>query len=268
MTPGEILLPGGRVETGWWGPGPEAAPTILLLHEGLGSLRLWRDLPARLAAMTGCGVFAWSRLGYGFSDPVPLPRPLDYLRREATEALPRVLDATGLRRGLLFGHSDGASIAAIHAGAVPDPRIAGLVLVAPHFFIEAVALDGIVATRRRYEAGELRERLARHHRHVDIAFRGWCETWLHPAFPGSFDLRPELGRIRVPVLALQGEADGYGTEDQLRVLEDLAPGPVERRMLPGLGHAPQMEAPEMVLPLVRDFAKRVLSAAPPASPAP
>lgn len=258
MIPGEIRLRQGRLETGWWGPGPDDAPTLVLLHEGLGSLGLWKQFPALLAAATGCGVCAYSRFGYGNSDPVPLPRPLDYMRREAREVLPRVLDAIGLRRGLLVGHSDGGSIAAIHAGTVRDFRIQGAVLMAPHFFTEAMGLAAIAEAKRRYETGDLRGRLARHHRDPDIAFWGWNGAWLDPDFPAAFDLRGDISQIRVPLLAIQGEADPYGTAEQLRVLRQASSAPVEVRMLPGIGHAPQAEAPEPVLAAVRDFASRVL----------
>lgn len=257
MRPGEIHLAEGRVETGWWGPGPEAAPSILLLHEGLGSLGLWRDFPARLAAATGWSVFAWSRFGYGGSDPTALPRPLDYLEREAVSVLPRLLAAIAPRRFILFGHSDGASIAAIHAGACPDPRLQGLVLLAPHVFTEPVGLAGVAATRERYAQGDLRARLARHHRHVDIAFHGWADAWLDPRFPAGFDLLPQVRQIRQPVLAIQGEADAYGTPEQLHAIAREAPGPVELLLLPGIGHAPQAEAPEAVLAAVRDFLARL-----------
>jgi pimeloyl-ACP methyl ester carboxylesterase len=235
----------------------------VLLHEGLGSLALWRDFPARLADATGCGVFGYSRFGYGGSDAAGLPRPLDYMRREAREVLPRVLDAAGLRRGILFGHSDGASIAAIHAGSVGDPRVAGLVLLAPHFFTEPGGLAAIEAARERYAAGDLRRRLARHHRDVDVAFGGWSGAWLDPGFPAAFDLRPEVARIRLPVLAIQGEADAYGTADQLHALARQAPGPVEVLLLPGVGHAPQAEAPAAVLAATRRFAARLFAAAGP-----
>ncbi|WP_431268418.1 alpha/beta fold hydrolase [Dankookia sp. P2] len=257
MRPGEIRLEEGRLETGWWGPEPEATPSIVLLHEGLGSLGLWRDFPARLAAATGRGVFAWSRFGYGQSDPVALPRPLDYLRREATELLPRVLDAARLRRFILFGHSDGASIAALHAGACADARLQGVVVVAPHVFTEPIGLAGVAAMQARYATGDLRTRLARHHRDPDIAFHGWAGAWLDPSFPASFDLLPEVRRIRLPVLAIQGEADEYGTPAQLHAIAREAPGPVELLLLPGVGHAPQAEVPEAVLAAVRRFTARL-----------
>ena len=257
MTPGEIRLPQGRLETGWWGPGPEQAPTLVLLHEGLGSLGLWRQFPARLAEATGCGVFAYSRFGYGASDPVVLPRPLDYMQREAREVLPRVLDAIGLRRGVLIGHSDGGSIAAIHAGSFQDFRLHGAVLLAPHFFTEAMGLAAIAEAKQRYQDGDLRARLARHHRDVDNAFWGWNGAWLDPGFPAAFDLLADVIHIRVPVLAIQGTADPYGTEEQLRALQREAYCPVEVRMLPGIGHAPHAEAPDAVLAAVGDFAGRV-----------
>jgi pimeloyl-ACP methyl ester carboxylesterase len=261
MTPGEILLAEGRLETGWWGPGPDVAPTIALLHEGLGSLALWRDFPARLAEVTGCGVFAFSRFGYGGSDPVPLPRPLDYMQREAREVLPRVLDVIGLRRGVLLGHSDGASIAAVHAGSLQDFRVQGLVLLAPHFFAEPAGLAAIAEAKRRYDEGELRARLARHHRDVEAAFRGWNDAWLDPRFPDAFDLLPDVIHIRVPVLAIQGDADPYGTVEQVRLLERDAYCPVEVLLLPGVGHAPQVETPEAVLEATRDFTRSLFGSA-------
>jgi len=254
----EIVLAEGRLETGWWGPRPEAAPTLVLLHEGLGSLGLWKQFPAHLAQGTGCGVFAWSRFGYGHSDPVSLPRPLDYMQREAREVLPRLLDAIGVRRFVLVGHSDGGSIAAIYAGSFQNAALAGLVLLAPHFFTEPMGLAAIAEAKWRYEEGDLRARLARHHRDVDNAFRGWNGAWLDPLFPETFDLLPDIIHIRVPVLAIQGGADPYGTEEQLRVLGREAYCPVEVRMIPGIGHAPHAEAEQAVIAAVRDFAGRLL----------
>ena len=145
------------LETRWWGPPPEAAPTLVLLHEGLGCVALWRDFPEALAAATGCGVFAWSRFGYGGSDPVSLPRPMRYMHDEALEVLPRVLDAAGVRRAVLVGHSDGGSIAAIHAGTVHDPRVLGVVMIAAHFFVEDINIASIRGIKATYEQGDLRD---------------------------------------------------------------------------------------------------------------
>ncbi len=167
-----VVADGKRLEAVAYGPPPESAPTIVLLHEGLGCVALWRDFPARLAAATGWGVFAYSRAGYGQSDPVDLPRPLDYMTREARSSLPAVLDVIGFRRGLLFGHSDGASIAAIYAGEHVDERVKGLVLMAPHVFAEGPGLASIAEAKRAYETGGLRAKLARYHADVDCAFLG------------------------------------------------------------------------------------------------
>jgi pimeloyl-ACP methyl ester carboxylesterase len=255
-----IGLPDGRrLETQWWGPGPAAAPSLVLLHEGLGSVSLWGEFPARLAAATGCGVLAYSRLGYGRSDPRPLPWQPGYLHDEAQAVLPRLLDAAGVRRCVLFGHSDGGSIAAIHAGTVPDARRLGAVLLAPHFIVEDVTLAGVRAARARWEAsGRMRQRLAPHHRDPGLAFHGWNDAWLDPGFASAFDLRPDLAGLRVPMLIIQGETDIYGTAEQLRLAERAAPALVETLLLPSIGHAPQDEAPEAVIAAVRGFLGRVL----------
>lgn len=245
------------LETRWWGPPPEAAPTLVLLHEGLGCVALWRDFPEALAAATGCGVFAWSRFGYGGSDPVPLPRPMSYMHEEALDVLPRVLDAAEVRRVVLIGHSDGGSIAAIHAGTVRDPRLPGVVLIAAHFFVEDVNLAAIREIKANYEQGDLRSRLAKYHRDVDVAFRGWNDAWLDPRFR-TFDITEHVARIQVPVLALQGADDPYGTVEQLRVLERAAACPMEARLIPGAHHAPHLEAKQATLDAIVPFVRGAL----------
>ena len=244
------------LETRWWGPPAEAAPTLVLLHEGLGCVELWRDFPEALAAATGCGVFAWSRFGYGGSDSVSLPRPMRYMHDEALEVLPRVLDEAGVRRAVLVGHSDGGSIAAIHAGTVHDPRLLGVVMIAAHFFVEDINLASIRGIKETYEHGDLRKRLARYHRAVDVAFRGWNDAWLDPRFR-SFDITEQVARIQVPVLALQGTDDPYGTEEQLRMLERTARCPVETRLIAGARHAPHLEARQPTLDAIVPFVRSV-----------
>ena len=179
---GAVVADGKRLEAAAFGPPPGTAPTLVLLHEGLGSVALWRDFPERLAGATGFGVFVYSRAGYGRSDPVDLPRPLDYMTREARFSLPAVLGAIGFRQGVLVGHSDGASIAAIYAGEHADERVKGLVLMAPHVFTEEPGLASIAEAKRAYETGDLRARLAKYHAHVDSAFLGWNGAWLDPGF--------------------------------------------------------------------------------------
>lgn len=254
---GKFDIGGRRLEFAMAGPAPEAAPTIVLLHEGLGALKLWRDFPPSLTQKTGFGVFAWSRAGYGGSDPVPPPWPLDYMTREATENLPAVLDAIGVRRAILFGHSDGATIAAIHAGTVSDQRVRGLILMAPHFFTEPGGQASIAKTRSAFLDGGLRERLARHHRNVDATFLGWSGAWLDPAFERDWNVEDALDYIRIPSLAIQGRHDEYGTFAHIEALETRASGPVERVIVEDCRHAPHLEQPEATLTAVKSFLERL-----------
>jgi pimeloyl-ACP methyl ester carboxylesterase len=257
-----ITLDGRHLETAWWGPLPTAAPTIVLLHEGLGCVALWRDLPSLLAQSTGCGVFAYSRFGYGQSDPNPLPWPLTYMRDEARDILPRVLHAAGIRDAVLLGHSDGGSIAAVYAGSAHDPRpggptLRGIVLMAAHFFVEDLNIRSIEQIRAEYAQGRLRDRLARYHRNVDIAFHGWNDSWLHPDFR-AFDITDCLPRIEVPILALQGADDPYGTGEQLRVLQQHVHAPCETMLIPGARHSPHLEAKDATLAAITRFVRACL----------
>jgi pimeloyl-ACP methyl ester carboxylesterase len=246
-----------RLEYRHWGPMPSVAPTILLLHEGLGCLGLWGEFPQRLAAATGAGVFAYSRAGYGASSPVTLPRPLDYMQIEALEILPELLEQIGFRRGLLLGHSDGASIAAIYAGGTGDHRVRGVVLIAPHFVVEDISVTSIAAIKTAYETTDLRSKLKRWHRDVDNAFYGWNGAWLDPQFR-TWDISEYLAYIRVPVAILQGADDQYGTIRQVEIAREECYCPVDVTMLPGAGHSPHREAPEATLDAVSEFAKSIL----------
>ena len=246
-----------RLEYRMIGPRPDSAPTLVVLHEGLGSVGLWGDFPAQLAAATGAGVFVYSRAGYGKSSPVALPRPLDYMQREALDVLPKLLEAIGFRRGLLVGHSDGASIATIYAGSVQDHRIRGLVLIAPHFFVEDVSVTSIAQARDAYARTDLREKLARWHADVDNAFRGWNDAWLDPDFR-RWDITEMLAYVRVPMLIVQGEADQYGTERQIAVAQEECYCPVDVALLPNARHAPHREAPDLTLNIIGDFVNRLL----------
>jgi pimeloyl-ACP methyl ester carboxylesterase len=179
------------------------------------------------------------------------------MEREAIDVLPRLLQAVGFQRGLLIGHSDGASIATIYAGNVEDHRIQGLVLIAPHFFVEDSGLEAIARANEAYEQGDLRGRLARWHTDVDAAFRGWNGAWLDPAFR-KWDITDALAYIRVPIAILQGIDDQYGTKRQPEVAEDECYCPVEVTMMAGVQHSPQREATDETLRVIADFASRVL----------
>jgi pimeloyl-ACP methyl ester carboxylesterase len=182
---------------------------------------------------------------------------MTYMHDEALKILPRVLDAAGVQRAILIGHSDGGSIAAIYAGAVQDPRIAGIVLIAAHFFVEDINIASIEKIRAEYQTGELRSRLARYHANVDVAFRGWNEAWLDPRFR-AFDITNYLPTIAVPILALQGADDPYGTDEQLHVLARHVTAKLETQLIPGARHSPHLEAKDATLAATVEFVRHTL----------
>ena len=254
---GFLQLGQTRLEYRMLGPRPDVAPTLVLLHEGLGSADIWGGFAQELAAATGTGVFAYSRAGYGQSSRAQLPRPVAFMHDEAREVLPLVLDAMGFRRGLLVGHSDGASIAAIYAGSVQDHRVRGLALMAPHFFTEDMGIAEIARAKIAFETGPLRAKLARLHADPDNAFYNWSGPWLDPEFR-NWELSDALAHIRVPILIVQGENDQYGTMRQIEMAQQECYCPVDVAMLPDTRHAPYREAPEATLRAISDFANRLL----------
>jgi pimeloyl-ACP methyl ester carboxylesterase len=246
-----------RLEYRMIGLRPNEAPTIVMLHEGLGSVGLWGAFPEQLAAATGAGVLVYSRANYGKSSPGTLPRSINFMDEEALDVLPRVLAAIGFERGVLFGHSDGASIATIYAGGVQDHRVRGLVLMAPHFFTEEMGLAEIRRTNADYAAGGLRDKLKRWHSDVDSAFRAWSEPWLNPDFR-NWDITEALGYIRVPLLIVQGADDQYGTIKQIEAAQQECYCPVDVAILPGARHSPHRDAPAPTLEIVSAFINRLL----------
>jgi pimeloyl-ACP methyl ester carboxylesterase len=246
-----LVAAGHRLEYRWIPATRRDAPPLVLLHEGLGSMALWGDFPDRLAVMTGSGALIYSRYGFGRSEPLREPRTSDYLEREALEALPAVLEDRGIECPVLVGHSDGATIALIHAAA-GRWRVRGLVLEAPHVFVEDVTIRGIERARAEYDAGRLRGKLQPWHEDVDATFRGWADLWLLPGFR-AWNIESMLPGIRCPVLVIQGEEDRYGTAAQLEAIERGASGPVGTIMLAGCGHAPHAEQPEIVLAAMARF---------------
>ena len=254
-----IVIAGRRIEAEWHGPPPDRAPTLVLLHEGLGCVSMWRDFPRALAARTGYGVIVYSRPGYGGSDPVARPPSLRYMDEEAFEVLPAVLDQAAVRKAVLVGHSDGASIATIYAGGAQDFRVRGLVLMAPHFFVEDLSIRSIVAAKEAYERGDLRARLSRHHgANVDTAFYVWNSAWLDP---GSRDWRIDdrLAHVRVPILIVQGADDQYGTTAQIAMAEQETYCPVEALVLNDCRHSPHLDQPAGTVSAIADFAQRLLT---------
>lgn len=245
-------IDGVRLECRWVGSPVSDVPVLVFLHEGLGSVALWRDFPDRVTAATGLPAFVYSRRGYGGSDPVPLPRPMDYLEHEARDVLPRVLEAVGIRSAVLVGHSDGATIALVHAAQDRGRVVRAVAVLAPHTFVEDMCVAAIAKVRATY-AEHLRSRLARHHgANVDCAFYGWNDTWLDPRFK-AMEYRPLLVNITVPVTVIQGADDEYATRAQVDAVADGVSGPVRAIMLPDCGHSPQRDQPEAVTDAILDL---------------
>lgn len=234
-------------------------PALVFLHQGLGSIALWRTFPDDVRAATGSpATLVYSRHGYGRSAVVPEPRPAAFMHHEADAVLPRLLDHFGVETPVLIGHSDGASIALLYAGS--GRRVAGLVLLAPHVFVEDRTVAGIEAARHGYATSDLRARMARHHDDVDATFHGWADVWLSPGFR-SWDITDRLGGITCPVLMVQGDADEYGTLAQLDTIEAGVRGPTERLVVPAAGHSPHLDAPDTTLAAVITFVHRLADAA-------
>ena len=252
---GRLVLDEGEIEYRRI-EGDPALPVTVFLHEGLGSAALWRDFPDRIAAGTGAGALAYSRLGYGGSSlPTGGAFPLDYMHVEAERRLPAILAALDIERPLLVGHSDGASIALIHAGAFPE-AVAGVVVMAPHVFVEDCSVRAIEKARRAFDTGGLDERLARWHRDAAGTFDAWNYAWLDPRFR-DWNIESYLPGIAAPLLAFQGEADPYGTRAQTDRIAAQLSGTAEVVLLPGCGHTPWREAEEAVLSATTAFAARI-----------
>jgi pimeloyl-ACP methyl ester carboxylesterase len=229
-------------------------PTLVLLHEGLGSIAMWRDFPERLAHATASRVVVYSRHGYGNSDPLTTPRTPRYMHDEAERTLPELLDALAIKHPILVGHSDGGSIALIHAGSGAR-AVAGIVAMAPHVFVEDVSIASIAMARDAFRTTRLRSRLGRYHADVDGAFLGWNDIWLSAAFR-EWNIEAYLPRVACPVLAIQGEDDEYGTMEQLARIAEAAPD-VRRLKLADCRHSPHRDQPDAVLAAIARFVDRV-----------
>lgn len=243
-----------RIEYAWLSAGRRAAPLMVFLHEGLGSLAMWKDFPQRLCDAAGCRGLVYSRPGYGRSTPRPADAPLqtDFMHRQAHEVLPALLAAldvdTARQPPWLFGHSDGGSIALLHAARFTG-HVAGLVVLAPHIVVEPISVESIEKARQAWLHTDLKTRLARYHDDAESAFRGWNDIWLDPAFR-SWSITGELAAIRCPVLAIQGLDDEYGTLAQIRGIAETLP---QTRLLelPRCGHSPHRDQPEVVIAAVQ-----------------
>jgi pimeloyl-ACP methyl ester carboxylesterase len=250
---GEVMIGGRRLETLAFG-GDASRPTIVMLHEGLGSVSMWRDYPARVAEGTGCSVLAYSRYGHGASQALAEARGVDFMHHEATVVLPELLEALGIERPILLGHSDGGSICLIYA-AMTSAAPRALILEAPHVFVEDLTVRSIARIREVYASTDLRVKLGRHHADVDEVFRGWSEIWLDPTFR-DWNIEAELREVRCPVLVIQGIDDEYGTMAQVAAIRRQVAG-METLLLPECGHSPHRDRAEQTLEAVVEFLKAV-----------
>jgi pimeloyl-ACP methyl ester carboxylesterase len=250
----EVVVSSHRLEVERIDVGARARPELVFLHEGLGSVAMWRDFPRRVAHASGCNALVYSRYGYGRSEPIAGDRGVRYMHDEALATLPELLDALAIERPILVGHSDGASIALIYAGQTGRP-LAGLVAMAPHVFVEDISIASIEAARVAYETSDLRAKLARYHDDVDSAFRGWNRIWLHPDFR-AWNIEAALARIDCPVLAIQGEDDEYGTMAQVQsIARNVRDADIVE--LSDCRHSPHRDQPQATLDAITAFVDRV-----------
>ena len=231
--------------------------TLVFLHEGLGCVAMWKDFPRRVAEATCCPTLVYSRAGYGGSTPCQRPRPLTFMHHEGLQVLPQVFAAAGISQAILVGHSDGASIALINAGGANDQRLKGLVLMAPHVFVEKeMTISSIRKAKAAYRSTNLRERLARYHGdNVDHTFLSWVDAWLDESFL-AWNIEEFLPNIDVPTLLIQGDEDNYGTLRQVEKINNCLPGGADMFILPGCGHAPFHEYPSETLNVITDFLEK------------
>lgn len=251
----ELTVGGHRLEYQWIPGRRRRAPTLVFLHECLGCIELWRDLPERITAKTGCGAVVYSRYGSGRSDPLQEPRTDTYLHTEALETLPDVLEQLDVTDPLLIGHSDGATIALMYAGSGRWP-VRGLVAMAPHVFVEDVTIAGIEHRKADFVASAMTARLGRYHTDPVSTFNGWCDTWLKPSFR-NWNIEAYVAGITCPVLLIQGHDDEYATMAQLDAIERAVSGPTTRLELTDCGHVPFRDHPESVIGAICDFINKL-----------
>ena len=253
-----VTIADGRIEYSFYEVKRPTAPTIVMLHEGLGALSLWRDLPRKLSNLINCSVFVYSRHGYGQSDFINSKFNAKYMHNEALNILPKILNHFDISNPILYGHSDGASIALIHASSA-DTGIMGLILEAPHVFVEEISLNGLKDAKKAFEQGGLKAGLAKHHREPEMIFRCWNNIWLSPEFL-TWNIVSSLSNIHCPALLIQGETDAYGTLSQLDTIEKNVSGICEKKILPNVGHSPHRENPRLVLRSIQQFISKNINA--------
>ncbi len=253
-----IDLDGIQIEFCRIGERDNSKPIIVMLHEGLGCVALWKDFPEQLAAVTGCGVLVYSRQGYGRSSAIDLPRPLNYMHHEAQDVLPTLLDRLDITQAILFGHSDGASISIIYAAEDRPTSLKGLILLAPHVFNEDACVNSIRKAKQMYETGRLRIQLEKYHgENVDAAFWGWNNAWLDTNFL-EWNIEKYLDNISVPILLIQGRDDEYGTLEQVFTICKKVSTDVKLMIVSNCKHSPHRDRTDVVLKATENFLLKLL----------
>lgn len=257
-----IEASGHKLESRWIGAqdasGKDGRPVLVFLHEGLGCIDLWRDFPARLCAETGLGGLVYSRAGYGGSQGCQLPRPIDFMQDEGLVVLPQVLQQSGISRAVLIGHSDGGSIALHYAAGQQAGVVCGLVTLAAHVFNEEICVASIQEAKTAFENGHLRQRLEKYHGdNVDNAFRGWSDVWLHPDF-ATWNMEDVLPEIKVPTLAVQGNADPYGSLAQVHAIVSGIGDHAQSLVIDDCGHDPHLEKQPELIAAIGKFIRGII----------
>jgi pimeloyl-ACP methyl ester carboxylesterase len=236
--------------------GADNNPTLVFLHEGLGCVALWRDFPEKLCQAMGLNGFIYSRQGYGASDPIPVPRPINFMHHEALNVVSPVLDAANIGSAILVGHSDGGSISLIHGGGVQDPRVEAITTIAAHVLNEELTVKSIEEAKVAFETTNLRDRLEKYHGdNVDCAFWGWNGVWLNPDF-WNWNLEEFLPGIKVPTLIVQGAEDQYGTDAQINAIEAGLTCPTETAIIKAAQHSPHLESQEASISAITAFLQK------------
>jgi len=257
FTPNFLKIGAKRIEIKWHGQEHKDHPTLIFLHEGLGCTQMWKDFPKKVSQVTQCPVLVFSRLGYGFSDPCPTPWKINFMHKEALTILPEVIKEAHIKEYLIVGHSDGASIGIIFSGSPYASGLKGLITEAAHVFCEPVTVSCIQQAKIEYEHHSLYQALKKYHgKNTENAFRGWNDVWLNKNFI-NWNIEKYLKRINVPVLAIQGKNDQYGTIKQIESIKRHVKS-VETCLISDCRHAPHFEQPQISLDLITRFVHKVL----------
>ena len=252
-----LELGSGKIEIQWYNVEITNRPTLVFMHEGLGCVRMWKEFPERISERTGCPSFVFSRFGYGNSDQCPTPWKINFMHSQALTLLPRILKQAGIKEYILIGHSDGGSIGIIFAGGLNSKGLKGLITLAAHVFCEQCSVDSIQQAKTNYEHQDLKKALKKYHgQNTDNAFRGWNNAWLNPNFI-NWNIEKYLKKIKVPMLAIQGKDDQYGTDKQIAAIESQVNN-IESFLLDNCRHSPHFDQPETVLKIMTKFIHQIV----------